>query len=339
MFLVREARPADVHDVLRLASMLDTINLPADEAALAVLAERSRTSFAQKIEDVDDGYYLFALEDLAEGRVIGLSMIIAAHGMPDDPHHSFMVDVDERYSRTLDKLCRHQTLTFRQSFTPHTEIGALILDPAYRGHAAKLGRFVSFSRFLYIAMFRERFKDRVQAELLPPFEPDGSSLLWSWLGKTFTGLTYQEADRLSRQQNEFMKSLFPSTPIYTALMPEEVRALIGAVGPSTLGVAKMLESVGFHFNNHIDPFDGGPHFEARVKDVKIVAEHRTGPVLAERPPGISQFGLVGARDPEAGFRVVQGVFSVNGDEIWVAPEALELIQLAIGDRVSVAPYP
>ena len=100
-------------------------------------------------------------------------------------------------------------MRFKQSYTPHSELGALILDPALRGHPERLGRLLSYSRMLYIAAHRDRFQDTLQAELLPPFEPDGSSRLWNWLGKKFTGLTYLEADRRSRDDSEFMEALFP----------------------------------------------------------------------------------------------------------------------------------
>ncbi len=267
MFVVRAAKLADLPDVERLAGTLDSVNLPNDAAALVQVLTRSAQSFEGS---ADDPAFLFALEDLEANRVVGVSMIIARHGTPADPHHYYKLDIDERYSVTLGTMMRHPTLEFKRSFTPHTEIGALILDPSYRGHPAKLGKLLSFSRFLYIARFPDRFCQSVQAELLPPFEPDGTSRLWNWLGHKFTGLDYLEADRLSRENNEFMQSLFPPGFIYTSLMPEEVQSVIGSVGDGTKGVAKMLRSIGFAFNNHIDPFDGGPHFEAKTENITLV---------------------------------------------------------------------
>ena len=110
-------------------------------------------------------------------------MIIAAHGTVDDPHHYFHVDVDE-HSKTLGTVFRHKTLRFRRSLTPHTEIGALILAPAMRGHAERLGRMPSFARFTFIAAERQRFHDAVRPSS-SPFEDDGSSKLWEWLGRRF----------------------------------------------------------------------------------------------------------------------------------------------------------
>ena len=321
MFVVRAAEEADVEDVHRLARALDTVNLPDDEVALADVLSRGRRSFAGEVEDPN---FVFALEDLEREQVVGLSMIIARHGTPSDPHHYYKLDVDERYSSSLGVVQSHQTLQFKRSFTPHTEIGALILDREYRGHPAKLGKLLSFSRFLYIAAFRDRFCESVQAELLPPFERDGSSRLWNWLGRKFTGLDYLEADRLSRVNQEFMQSLFPPGFIYTSLMPEEVQAVIGSVGESTRGVAAMLRSIGFAFNNHIDPFDGGPHYEAKTDSISVVCDAREV-VLASGTPS-EERGLVahfasGGTSP----RITLTQIETGEEAVTVSPAALAAI--------------
>ena len=94
-------------------------------------------------------------------------------------------------------------------------------------------------------MHRAIFRDRVISELLPPLEPDGSSRLWNHFGRRFTGLSYSDADLLSKETKEFIRALFPHGLIYTSLFPEEVREVIGVVGPETKGVEKMLRRIGF----------------------------------------------------------------------------------------------
>jgi arginine N-succinyltransferase len=111
----------------------------------------------------------------------------------------------------------------------------------------------------------------VLAELLPPLEPDGLSHLWEALGRHFTGLTYAEADRLSKRNKEFIRSLFPQGEIYASLLPPAAQAVIGAVGAQTKGVEKILRRVGFRYAERVDPFDGGPHFTARTDEVSLVA--------------------------------------------------------------------
>src|SRR6185436_2787980 len=132
------------------------------------------------------------------------------------------------------------------------------------------GRLLVSVRVLYVGLHRTTFCDEVVSELMPRLEADGTSLLWESLGRRFTGLTYQEADALSRQNKEFIRALFPQDPIYATLLPQNVQDLIGQVGPETKGVERMLREVGFDYAQRIDPFDGGPHFHARTDDITLV---------------------------------------------------------------------
>ena len=136
-------------------------------------------------------------------------MIIAQHGTLEAPHVYLEVSQREHYSQTLDKHFRHTVLSIGYHYEGPTEIGGLVVDPDFRGQG-KPGKQLSYARFLFMAMHSKRFRDRVLAELLPPLLPDGRSLLWEALGRKFTGLTYQEAYRLSRQNKEFIKELFPA---------------------------------------------------------------------------------------------------------------------------------
>src|SRR5687768_5503592 len=138
----------------------------------------------------------------------------------------------------------HRTLRIGYNYEGPTEIGGLILLPEYRRSAEALGKGLSYVRFLFMRMHRELFRDRVLSELLPPLEPDGTSKLWEALGRKFTGLTYQEADLLSKDNKEFIHALFPDDPIHTELLPDDVQAVIGVVGPETKAVRSEERRVG-----------------------------------------------------------------------------------------------
>jgi arginine N-succinyltransferase len=131
-----------------------------------------------------------------------------------------------------------------------------------------------------VALHREVFCEEVVSELMPPLESDGRSMLWEALGRHFTGLTYQEADRLSRENKEFIRTLFPQDPIYASVLPDSAQALIGQVGPSSKAVEKLLRRIGFDYAQRIDPFDGGPHFHARTDDITLVRQLRPARLAA-----------------------------------------------------------
>lgn len=287
-----------------MAEHLDTVNLPADRKAIEALLDRSEKSWAGEVPVVDREF-LFVLEDLEQKRIIGTSIIYAQHGTKRAPHIFFRVETDERYSTTLDRYFAHPTLRIGYNYNGPTEIGGLILLPEYRRNTDSLGKALSYVRFLYMRMHRELFRDHVLSELLPPLEPDGTSKLWDALGKHFTGLSYQEADRISKDNKEFINALFPDDPIHTSLLPADVRAIIGQVGPDTKGVEKMLVRIGFEYGNQIDPFDGGPHFLATTNDITVVKEAREVTVRAADGEG-KKWAIVGLEQAgvRPGFRAV-----------------------------------
>src|SRR5512138_4023175 len=245
MLLLRDARRADLPELLRLSSRLDSVNLPHDERALAAIVSHSRRSFAGEVRDPLARSYVFVLGD-ERGRLLGTSMIIAQHGTRESPCTFFDVSEREHYSSTLDRHFRHRVLSIGYHFDGPTEIGGLVVRPEDRGGEAKPGKQLAYVRFLYVAMHRDRFREKLLAELMPPLLPDGRSLFWESCGKRFTGLDYQEADKKSRENKEFIQQLFPPGDIYATLFPPRVQRLLGAVAPATQGVKHLLEQIGFH---------------------------------------------------------------------------------------------
>ena len=64
------------------------------------------------------------------------------------------------------------------------------------------------------------------------------------MGKPAVGASrafYQEADKISKDNKEFIKGLFPAGPIHASLFAE-IAQVIGQVGKNTQGVQKMLEN-------------------------------------------------------------------------------------------------
>jgi len=339
VFRIRQSSREDVEQILAVAEHLDTVNLPADRGHIERILDRSDRSFHEQVPPVEREY-VFVLEDLAASRVIGTSIIHAQHGTKRAPHIFYRVEDDERYSYTLDRYFVHQTLRIGYNYNGPTEIGGLILLPEYRRSKEALGKSLSYVRFLFIRMHRDVFRDQVLSELLPPLNPDGTSPLWEHVGRHFTGLSYQEADLLSKDNKEFIQALFPDDPIHTELLPAEVRALIGVVGPDTKGVEKMLRRIGFAYANQIDPFDGGPHFCARTDDIAIVRDAREVTLAAVAEPAAGEaerpWGVIAVE--RGGFRAVGARFVVGGERaIGVAADVLHRLGVEPGESVWMAP--
>jgi arginine N-succinyltransferase len=278
-------------------------------------------------------------------------MIFAQHGSRRAPHVYFDVLEEERYSQTLDVHVVHRILRIGYNYKGVTEIGGLVIRPELRRHPERLGRLLSYVRFMYLALHRPVFREEVLSELMPPLEPDGTSRLWEALGRRFTGLSYQEADRLSHENKEFIRALFPEEPIYATLLPAEVQGVIGQVGPETKGVEKMLKRIGFEYADRIDPFDGGPHFRARLEDiapVRLTERARVVVVVGAKPPpgaptatptpGMPAELLLVAEHAGAApgdtFRAVIGRGHWLGAALGLEPAVAKVLGVADGDEVA-----
>ncbi len=281
MFILRSVAESDLRDLLHLSEMVLFINLPPDEDIIETKIASSLQAFKKPSQSLWENYYIFVLENQATGEVMGVSMIHSQHGTEEEPHFYLKVGQEHKFSQTINTGFIHGTLKLGLEFDGPTEIGGLVLNPDFRGSKEKLGKQLSFVRFLYMAMYPERFKPVIHSELMPPFDKDGNSPLWEAIGRRFMNMGYHDADVLSRSNKEFILSLFPSENIYQTLLPIDARDSIGKVGKDTEPVKKMLESIGFKYTQEVDPFDGGPHYRAALKDIKPVREMVRGKLTHE----------------------------------------------------------
>lgn len=267
MILLREIQDRDLDALERFAQIPGFINLPNDKELLKEKITKATSSFRDELTNKFESKFIFVAEDLASHQVWGTSMIAAQHGTVDSPHFYFEVASEEKFSATINTGFIHGTLKLKYDANGPSEIGGLVLDPQYRNSDAHVGRQISFVRFLFLAMNKQRFKRKVLAELLPPLNKKGQSPLWEAVGRRFTNMDYWEADQLCQKNKEFIFSLFPSGKIYTTFLPAEARNAIGKVGKDTEPVLHMLKKIGFSYKNQVDPFDGGPHLWANVDEI------------------------------------------------------------------------
>ena len=190
------------------------------------------------------------------------------------PYFWCAVTTEERRSDELGKRFVHTKLQLNSTEDGPTEVGGLILDPAYRRHPERCGKALSIVRFAYISLHPDRFEREVIAEMLSPFEAPGKNLLWDAFGARFTGLAYREADHLSSRTKQFIADLFPRDPVYATLFPEQVQAVIGKPGETAKAAVRILEKIGFRYLNQVDPFDGGPYYGASREAISSVRERR-----------------------------------------------------------------
>ena len=341
MLILREIAAGDLDALVSLAEQLDSMNLPSDREFLVGRIELSRRSFAQEVGDWREAIYIFVLEDTAAGRCIGTSMIIAKHGRPGNPYYWLSVTTEERRSNEIGKRFVHTRLQLRSSEDGPSEIGGIIVEPDYRGHPEKCGKALSIVRFAYMSWHPERFERDVIAEMLSPFDADGRNRLWDAFGAKFTGLPYREADHLSARRKQFIADLFPVDPVYATLFPPEVQEVIGKPNETAKAALRILEEIGFHLLDQVDPFDGGPYLGAARDAISSVRDRRElvlpgVPFEGDLEPG-DVLALISAQG-QFGFRATVVPLD-RGDAPIVSKACREALGVTAGDRVLVTPLP
>ena len=270
-FYIRPAAKEDLESLLNLAHQFYLLNLPKDKRLIQQKIDTSLKSFSGELP-IEKAQYFFVGVDKENDKLFGCSQIIAQKGTEDNPNYSFQIIKTEKFSPDLSVGFIHQVLRLKLETNGPTEIGGLVVDKGYRKRPEKVGRLMSLSRFLYVGLNKEKFKQEILSDMAPPLTEKGRSEFWEALGRRFTGMPYKEADQLSQQNKDFIKSLFPEEDIYLSLLDSKARLVIGQVGEETRPALKMLESLGFKYINEVDPFDGGPHLKVNKDEVKIIKE-------------------------------------------------------------------
>jgi arginine N-succinyltransferase len=274
-FRVRPARAEDFAAIYEMAKLTGGgfTNLPADKGTLVDKLAGSQAAFAKPADEPGDDMYMFVLEDPEAGLVRGTCQVFSMVGQRQ-AFYSYRISTLTQHSPELGRTFRAEMLSLTTDFEGSSEVGGLFLHPAERagGHGMLLAR----SRYLFMKLHRERFADRVLAELRGVIDESGGSPFWDAIAGRFFGMGFQEADAFnSVNGTQFISDLMPKTPVYTAMLPESARAVMGVPHPSGRAALRMLEAEGFRYDGYIDIFDGGPTVSAALDQLRAVREART----------------------------------------------------------------
>jgi arginine/ornithine succinyltransferase subunit-like protein len=98
---------------------------------------------------------------------------------------------------------------------------------------------------MFMAAFRDRFNEKVVAEMRGVIDDTGYSPFWESLGERFFSMEFSRADYLcGTGQKAFIAELMPKHPIYTHFLSPEAQAVIGEVHPQTAPARAVLEKEG-----------------------------------------------------------------------------------------------
>lgn len=336
--VVRPARADDADELLHLAGLLDTLNLPRDREAIASIIATSQASFAALSPDVPDAFgtttsaRMYTLVAVQADHVVGTASLLSHHGTPDDPHYYLRVVEHTFHSKQLGTQRTRRLLRLKHDETPWTEFGGLVVHSEARGQG--VGKLLLAARLLLVAMYAAQFCTRFLTELLPPRRADGGNAFWDALGGPLTGLNYYRADLLCRSDKEFIESLFPHHEIVLELLPEMAQAIVGEVGPATLPACRMFERAGFRYLGTVDPFDGGPHYGAQWQDIDPLQRSHRLVCLDDSPTHTDTHLLLGNPLIHA---FTAAPCQIQGHGIRLYPDTAAELKLQAGDLVWCLP--
>ncbi len=331
--LIRAARASDLDALYSMAKRTGGgfTNLPADRATLKAKLERATASFARQDDALADDLFLFVLEDTASGKVIGTCQVFAKIGSTW-PFYSYRIGTMTQHSKELGRNFRAELLTLCTDLDGASEVGGLFLQPGER--SAGLGKLLARSRYLFIRQHRPRFADRTIAELRGAHDEAGSSPFWDGVAGRFFGMTFREADEFNAiHGNQFIADLMPKHPIYTAMVPESARAVMGVPHNSGRAAMRMLESENFVFDNYIDIFDGGPAMCAATDQIATICRAQDAVVKAidGGAQGDPQLICAGRL---ARFRCGIGHVTSGADGVSLDAGTAGLLGVSVGDTVT-----
>lgn len=224
------------------------------------------------------------------------------------------------------------TLFLCNDHTGASELCTLFLDPAWRKEGN--GYLLSKSRFMFMAAFRDRFNEKVVAEMRGVIDDTGYSPFWESLGERFFSMEFSRADYLcGTGQKAFIAELMPKHPIYTHFLSPEAQAVIGEVHPQTAPARAVLEKEGFRYRNYVDIFDGGPTLECDIDRVRAIRKSRLVEVSEGQPaPGDWPACLV-ANENYANFRAMLVRTNPKCERLVLTAAELDALKCNAGDKV------
>lgn len=284
---------------------------------------------------LEESLYLFLLEDVETGDIAGVSGIESAIGL-SDPWYNFKINTQVHASRELSVYNRLTTMTLCSDHTGYSELCTLFLMPEYR-HSNN-GRLLSKARMMFMANQLERFNENVIAELRGCCNEHGESPFWEAIGRHFFNVDFVTADQQVSKGKTFIAELMPRHPIYTNMLPEAARTVIGETHSDTIPARKLLESEGFHYTHYIDIFDAGPLLEARVNDIRTIRDSRKFKVRIHNATTTDETDWLMSNTGFNDFRCILGRVSFEGLEfVNITQEQANALQLTQDDSIRVVP--
>ncbi len=339
MITVRTVRESDIEGVLNLAKQAfpGMTTLPPNRAVLASKLKKSVESINKRVQTPNDEAYFLVMEDSDSNAIIGTSAILACLGSVDE-FYSYKLNKVTHSCKELDKKITVETLNLSNHFEGFAEVATLYLNPAYRKNGN--GKLLARSRYLFMAQFRQRFPERVMADLRGYFDDNGCSPFWEAVGQHFFDMPFSDADLYGAiNGNQFIADLMPKHPLYVNMLPRPAQAVIGQPNVKGKPALSMLKQEGFRWNGHVDIFDAAPSVDTKIDDIISIKNSLSAPVIDIQKNSMTNIGganqhiAVIANSDIRNFSACVAMVSVEEGGIRLPSSTLQALNIEVGDSV------
>lgn len=329
MLVVRAIQDVDLDSLFELIQQSEygLTTLQISKEKLKERIQESLRSFSSESARPQGQPYVFVMEDLSLGKIVGTCAVYSKVG-GFQPFYTYEIRKTVHESKELGIRKEIDALYLNQEHDGPTEIGSLFLSPDYWGGGH--GRMLSLSRFLFIADFPERFEREIIAEMRGVVNANGVSPLWSALGSHFFQIEFPKAETLSVQDKKFIADLMPTHPIYIPLLPEEAQSAIGNVHQNTRPALSLLKHEGFEYRGVVDIFDGGPAVHCAVDRVRTIRECHVATV-AQIVPRVDDGEELLLSNGKLDFRSCLGVVKIHEDSATIDEVTALTLKVKVGD--------
>ena len=342
MLVIRSAKSSDLDALIEMAHQAGSgmTTLKPDPVMLGQRLATSEASFAETIPP-EQRDYMFVLEHtenpVSPASIAGVCAIKGAVGLTE-PFYNYRIGTLVHCSRELNVFTRMETLYLSNDLTGSTELCSLFLLPQYR--AGFNGKWLSKSRFLFIAQFQQLFTEKIIAEMRGYQDEAGDSPFYEGLGRHFFKMDFNHVDGLTAiGKKSFIAELMPRQPLYVDYLPQSAIDVIGQVHTSTQPARRLLEQEGMYYEGYVDIFDAGPVLQGRVSELRAVRDSVLA-VAAEGLPALDHGKSV--HDTEHmlvsntnlnDFRMILTRAVPGASSVVLTPDELAQLRCVAGDNV------
>ena len=185
-----------------------------------------------------------------------------------------------------------------------------------------------------MALWPERFDDKIVAEIRGKVNKQGQSIFWNYFSRYFFNEDIFDNDKMSYIDNSFITESIPKHPFLVSPLNRKAQIIIGKPNDSAFPAFKMMVSQNFKPNGLIDIIDAGPCLDCNLSNIKLVKTNKIVKIQSFGLPKQDFEGLI-SNTTLKDFRVVRSSYSINEDRINLHRSVLKDLKLNLRSKVAI----